>query len=303
MEENKVITILQNNYDYKIKSFEFLRDSGGTVYIVNGEYRKFLLKIAGKAFIDTFRKSVDIMCRLYDNNFPVPAVIKTKSGMSMLKISEDGQEYLFVLYEYIEGSELDLSICGEKVGSLIGQLHKLLFAYESELKKRDFQFFIKRYTDILHRKGYPYVSEYEKLGARLWERVKDCSAGVCHGDLHRGNLLETADGNIYLFDFDTVCTAPRMFDIMVMCDMTNYFNLQENDIKITKSVFENFLKGYTRHIDLTETELATFNDWVAIRHFQLQAAIVEIYGIDCIDNNFIDGQLKWIEKWCNQADE
>ena len=31
--------------------------------------------------------------------------------------------------------------------------------------------------------------------------------------------------------------------------------------------------------------------WVAIRHFQLQATILEIYGVDCIDEGFIDGQL------------
>ena len=37
--------------------------------------------------------------------------------------------------------------------------------------------------------------------------------------------------------------------------------------------------------------------WVAIRHFQLQATILEIYGVDCIDEGFIDGQLYWLNKW------
>lgn len=37
--------------------------------------------------------------------------------------------------------------------------------------------------------------------------------------------------------------------------------------------------------------------WVAIRHFQLQATILEIYGINCVDEGFIDGQLYWLNKW------
>lgn len=297
MEENRILSILQENYDSNIVHIEFLRDSGGTAYIINSKAQKYFLKIAGKAFLDTIRQSVNIVCYLTDFKFPVPAIIKTKSGLTMLEISEEGQEYLFVLYEYIEGKEPDLCVCCEKVGDLVGQLHKLLLAYNGELVERDYRFFIERYINILRRKNYPKTDIYADLGAKLWERVKDCPVGVCHGDLHCGNLLETADGKIYLLDFDTACLAPRMFDVMVMCDMTDYFNLQNNDIKTTKAVYNNFLTGYTRNIDLKEMELTSFNDWVAIRHFQLQATIVEMFGIDCIDNNFIDRQLQWLESW------
>lgn len=297
MEANKILSILQESYDRNITRVEFLRDGGGTTYIVNSEAQKYLLKIAGGAFLDTFRQSVDIMCYLANCEFPVPAIIKTKSGLPILEISEQGQEYQFVLYEYIEGKEPDLCVCCEKVGDLVGQLHELLLAYTGELVERDFRYFIERYINILRKKNYPQADAYAHLGASLWERVKDCPVGVCHGDLHRGNLLETAEGKIYLLDFDAICRAPRMFDVMVMCDMTDYFDLQNDDVITTKAVYESFLTGYTRHIDLKKMETASFNDWVAIRHFQLQATIVEIFGIDCNDNHFIDRQLEWLIKW------
>lgn len=295
MEEKQILQILQKNYDSAITRIEFLRKSGGITYIVNSETKKYLLKIAGKAFFDTIRQSVDIVCYLADHEFPVPAIIKTKSGSLMLEVSKDGQDYIFVLYEYIEGKEPDLCTCGEKVGNLVGQLHNLFLDYKGELIKRDFHFFIERYINILRKKDYPQTDAYAELGAKLWERVKNCPVGVCHGDLHRGNLLETAEEKIYLLDFDTVCLAPRMFDVAVMCDMTDYFNLQIEDIKTAKAVYKSFLSGYTKKIDLQETEIASFTDWIAIRHFQLQATIVEMFGIDCIDNNFIDRQLKWIK--------
>ena len=44
-------------------------------------------------------------------------------------------------------------------------------------------------------------------------------------------------------------------------------------------------------------EILSFPYWVAIRHFQLQATILEIYGVDSIDEGFIDGQLYWLNRW------
>jgi len=88
MEESRILAILQENYDDKIADIEFLRDSGGTFYIANSKEQKFLLKITKKAFQDTILQSVKVMCYLFENKFPVPAVIRTKSGTPILEISE-----------------------------------------------------------------------------------------------------------------------------------------------------------------------------------------------------------------------
>ncbi|MBR2750640.1 MAG: phosphotransferase [Clostridiales bacterium] len=145
------------------------------------------------------------------------------------------------------------------------------------------------------------------MSGRLWipgsqddtdeRRGRDLPCGNCHGDLHRGNLLKSPDGKIYLIDFDTVCRAPIMFDIMVMCDMTDYFMLKPEDIELTKEVYQKFLSGYSKYHALSLEEVLSFPDWVAIRHFQLQATILEVHGIDCIDEQFIDYQLYWLNQW------
>lgn len=297
MDESKILINLKENYNQKIEEIDFLRDSGGTTYIIKGGKQKYFMKIAKKAFLNTIRQSVDVMRCLVAKGFPVPAVMETKQGMPMLEVPDEGQEYLFIIYECIDGKEPDLCGCAEKVGELVGRLHKLLPDYKGPLVKRDYSFFIERYVEILRRKKYPLADTYAEIGAKLWERVRDCPTSICHGDLHRGNLLETADGTIYLVDFDSVCVAPRMFDVAVMCDMTDYFHLQTADIRTTKAVYEDFLTGYARHVPVTEAERASFKEWIAIRHFQLQATIVEIFGIDCIDHKFIDRQLQWIRGW------
>ena len=62
-------------------------------------------------------------------------------------------------------------------------------------------------------------------------------------------------------------------------------------------VYQKFLLGYSDHHKLSREEILSFPYWVAIRHFQLHATILEIYGADCIDEDFIDGQLYWLNKW------
>ena len=63
-----------------------------------------------------------------------------------------------------------------------------------------------------------------------------------------------------------------------------------------------FLTGYAQYRSLSRAELRAFPDWVAIRHFQLQATILEIYGIGCIDEGFIDAQLSWLHQWLAAAE-
>ena len=296
MDERYLQEILTEHYGIENCSLEFLREGGTHTYIVNGE-TKYLLKVIGSAFSKTARQSVSIMRYLGENGFPVPEIILTKSGDAIFETEFDGEKKLIVLMSFVDGDEPELETCTAKVGELVGRFHQLMDKHSGELVIHGKEFFIGRYLDFLRKKNYPHLAEYEELGERLWDKVKNIPQGNCHGDLHRGNLLQNADGKIYLVDFDTACKAPVMFDVMVMCDMTDYFNLKQEDIELTKVVYREFLSGYVGYHKLSREEILSFPYWVAIRHFQLQATILEIYGVDCIDEGFIDGQLYWLNKW------
>ena len=296
MEERYLQGILADYYGIENISLEFLREGGTTTYIVNGR-SKYLLKIIGSACSDTARQSVSIMRYLEGNGFPVPKTILTKSGEAFFEAESDGEKKLIVLMEFIDGDEPELEKCASEVGGFVGRFHKLMGMYPEEVSSKGKEFFIGRYLEFLRKKNYPRIAEYEELGERLWDKVKDLLRGKCHGDLHRGNLLQNPDGLIFFVDFDTVCLSPLMFDVTVMCDMTDYFNLKQEDIDLTKEVYKKFLLGYSDYYKLSDEEILSFPYWVAIRHFQLQATILEIYGVDCIDEGFIDGQLYWLNKW------
>lgn len=301
MQQETILSLLRSNYNLAPVTLTFLRAGGGKTFIVEGKKQKYLLKVIGNAFADTVQHSISVMQYLENNKFPVPKLIQTTAGSPLLKSTLNEQDYLLSLYEYIPGTEPDLTIRAEHVGELTGQLHTLLKDYSEPLPTHDYSFFIGRYLDFLRQKDYIHVDAYAELGNTLWQRVKDLPTGNCHGDLHRGNLLETANGQIYILDFDTICHAPLMFDIMTMCDMTDYFRRKPSDLKITQRVYAQFHNGYAKRRPLNKAEHRSFYDWVAIRHFQLQATILEIHGIDCIDSGFIDTQLLWLEQWLHDT--
>ena len=306
MTEGKLVELLHTQYGLENVTLEFLREGGSKTYIVNGE-KKYLLKVIGSAFFATAKQSVLVTRYLEENGFPVPKTILTKTGEAIVEVSDSGdsEPYLVLLQEFVEGEEpnLEKPETAEKVGELVGKLHCLMESCSVQLVLRDKQFFIRRYIDFLRQKSYPKIAAYEELGERLWKKIENLPYGICHGDLHRGNLLQTKDGQIYFLDFDTICRTPVMFDVMVMCDMTNYFNLQQEDIETTRAVYEKFLTGYTKQRPLSPEEKHSFPDWVGIRHFQLQATILEIHGINCIDEKFVDYQLYWLNKWMEQQEK
>jgi hypothetical protein len=41
---------------------------------------------------------------------------------------------------------------------------------------------------------------------------------------------------------------------------------------------------------------------MALYHFSLQATIVELFGLDCIDEAFIDKQLDWLYRWKEECE-
>ena len=302
MDTRTLQKILTEKYGVESTSLEFLREGGSHTYVVNGK-NKYLLKVIGSAFSDTARQSVSIMRYLEENGFPVPETILTKNGEAIFETEGDSEKKLIVLMQFIDGDEPELEKCAFEVGELVGRFHQLMEKYPEEVAPKGKEFFIGRYLEFLRKKNYQRIVEYEELGDRLWDKVKNIPQGKCHGDLHRGNLLQNAEKQIFLVDFDTVCRAPFMFDVMVMCDMTDYFNLKPEDIALTKEIYRKFLSGYSGYHALSREEILSFPYWVAIRHFQLQATILEIYGIDCIDEGFIDGQLWWLNKWQESTEE
>lgn len=297
-----VLDVLRSQYDPSFTGVDFHRDGGSLSYIARmGDTIRFLRVIRPQLRM-TALQSIDIHLHLQRNHFPVPPIIFTAKQEPYVEISHQGEAYLLILYEYIEGTE-PAPEDTEDVGALIGRLHRIMKDYPVPLAEHDKHFFIDRYIGILHEKNYPKVQVYEQIGQRLWDAVKHLPRGFCHGDLYKGNILKAENGSLYVLDFDTACHAFPMYDAALYCNDADYFNYTDEGFEDSQAQLTRFVQGYRRENTLTEKEVQAFNIMLAIYHFQLQATIVEIYGLNCNKEGFEDKQLDIIIRWLQRAQQ
>ncbi|WP_312370125.1 phosphotransferase [Lachnoclostridium sp.] len=140
---------------------------------------------------------------------------------------------------------------------------------------------------------------FREYGNVIWENVKKLPRGYSHGDLHRGNLLRTTAGKYYILDFDTSSYPIPMYDIMIMCNSTDYFNFNEKGYENSKNTYESFLKGYTKYRSLSKEELDSFYDLIAVSSFK--RLLLKFMDLNCVDKEFLDNQLNWLIKWREQC--
>lgn len=287
---------LKKEYCIPFGQVELLRDMMGYVSLAKAGEEKFVFKLFRDNHTEQALQSIEIMTYLYNNGYPVPQIIPTISGNSYCVVDAQNKRRIGVLYEYIQGEEPDREQDMEALGWQTGMLHKTMKVYTGKLVYHSKEFFIDRYLNCQLEMGYTEAARFEEYGSRLWSRVKDLPTGFCHGDYHTGNMLDM-NGKYVIFDFDAAANAYPVFDIAVLCDMTDYFSLQEAMFYDTKRLLEHFLKGYGKHLSISPQEHIAVFDFIAIRHFEVQATILENLGLTCVDHNFIDSQYSWLMQW------
>jgi Ser/Thr protein kinase RdoA (MazF antagonist) len=264
---------------------------------VYGKDEKFFLRITKPNYYETAMNSLDIHLYLQSKDCNVPKIIFSKDGNACVPLGDKYEKSYAVLYEFLEGEEVDPEQDAEEIGRLLGRFHNVMEEYVGELRTLGKEFFVGRYLEILRKKNYKHVEKYVTYGNELWESVKDLLRTYCHGDMYSGNIHKATDGKLYLLDFDTSCRAFSMYDLVLISNRTDYFVYKEDGYEKTKEVFYRVLSEYQKVREVSEEEISAFNKLMALYHFSLQATIVELFGLECIDETFIDGQLYWLNRW------
>lgn len=286
-------------YGIRVDGITLLRDWIGQVYIVKSDKQKYILKVFRKQYTNNALQSASVMHYLKLNDFPVPFIISTVNN-DLYFLTND--ERIAILYEYVEGSEPKRKQNLEELGQLSGWMRCIMENYKNGLEDKDKSFYIDRYLSILNKKKYKGVNQFNEIGTKLWNRVRDNKLGFCHGDFHLGNMIQNS-GGIIVYDFDACGVAHPIYDIAALCDGTNYFDLSNRNFELgitkTKKNIDTFLKGYYKYYCISDTEIGNIFDYISIRHFDIQATIIECQGLNCVDDNFINNQFTWLTKWEN----
>lgn len=298
MNDHLIKETIKQHYGLEVNSMVSTDEGITKSLILETNEGKFILKLVLESFKETMSHSLNVLLYLESMGFESPRVKLSLSGDAYI----DYENQSIVLYKYIESGEtvIDYSCLGD----LVGRLHACMKSYDGELISQDKHFFIDRYIKLLELKDYNVIklNKYRKLGDFLWHKVKDLPRSYCHGDLHLGNILHGIDKN-YILDFDTSCMAFSMYDVMVLCNATDYFSFNVEALKETQMNYACFMSTYSNHNDVSEVEMNCFYYLIGVYHFQLQATILEIHGLDCVDYEFINRQLNWLYEWMSACEE
>jgi Ser/Thr protein kinase RdoA (MazF antagonist)/predicted nucleotidyltransferase len=125
--------------------------------------------------------------------------------------------------------------------------------------------------------------------------------GICHGDLHGGDVCYDTDNRPTLFDFDSSGEGWRALDIGVHLASDDWMAVTDEADERRRRRMAAFIEGYSSVRELTEGELVALQLGPPIRHIFLMGHVLRytaIYeGEHWANDEFIDWHMKWFEHW------
>ena len=125
--------------------------------------------------------------------------------------------------------------------------------------------------------------------------------GICHGDLHGGDVAYDSSDSPTLFDFDSSGCGWRALDIGVFPASMDWMDLSDEKERVRRDRLDTFLDGYTRIRDLSEDELIAIRRTPPIRHIFLMGFVLRYTalwrGDHWANESFIDWHMNWFRGW------
>ena len=142
------------------------------------------------------------------------------------------------------------------------------------------------------------IRELETYGNIIWDRVSALPTGFCHDDLHNHNMIAT-ENEIYLFDFDVVSIEHPMFDVASICDQTDFWTVRTEAVSETLRYLEMFYNVYGRHRNLSDAELTSVFDCIAVRHYRLLGGTdrLPLKGSSYMTEQWFDRLMLWLRDY------
>jgi spectinomycin phosphotransferase len=238
--DEKIIACLQTDFGLKIERLIYMplgADLNTAVYrAVSRDDRRIFVKLRSGLFNEL---STIVPAFLHEEGLAqVIAPVETTTGALWTSLDE----YKVILYPYVDGHDgYDAALTDQQwveLGRTIRRIHEmdLPVAIQARIERENWSGeFRKALREIMEEGRQPFSTDplileliaflkerrelildllerTERLAAILQEGARDYC--LCHGDLHAGNLLIHAKGDVYLVDWDDLVLAPKEKDLM-----------------------------------------------------------------------------------------
>lgn len=240
LSDEQFIACLKTDYGLEVAQFEFLPLGANTraaVYrAVTRDGTPYFVKLRRGTFDEMTVELPKFLSKQGIQQIIAP--LETKNGRLRTELAE----FKLIVYPFVEGQDGYQVVLSEQqwaeFGAALQAIHSVTLppSFVQSLEPETYTpFWRERVMDFLKqvehdtfddaiaaeaaaflhskRADVVYIVERaEELGYALQERAPKFV--LCHNDMHGGNLLVTAQGALYLVDWDSPILAPRERDLM-----------------------------------------------------------------------------------------
>lgn len=171
---------------------------------------------------DAIMDEHDLLFHCVDSEIPVVAPLLTPDGSSLCTIDD----FHFALFPKRSGRLFETNTEDDylRLGRLIGRLHSVSSTIDApdritlspELMINEFLEHLISGKLITANEEADFREVVTNIMTVSIPLFKEFNTISCHGDCHRGNILDRADEGLLLIDFDDMCAAPEVQDLWML---------------------------------------------------------------------------------------
>lgn len=287
----------------------FLSNGLNDTYLVITNERKYIFRIykanwRSKSDIDY---EVELLNHLISKGIPVSYPVVKKDGNYLSELAAPEGQRFAALFTFAEGEYSDKKESCSLYGEQVAKMHLVMDEFHCNHGRFtiDLDHLLKSPIPSIKRflSHRPEDIEYlESLTVLLRNRVNNSLSkldwGVCHGDLHGGNV-HFHKSSLTHFDFDCGGLGFRAYDVAVFL----WAKVRGRGVDHFKNEgWGVFIDSYQQHRILSEHDVEMIPTFVAIREIWLMGLHTgnsQIWG-SWQNDHYFNTNLKFLREWCEE---
>lgn len=290
-------------------SCRFFRKGICDTYRIQSAGGEFYLKVyrAGRRSLLDVSEEVRLLNHLLEHGVSVVRPVARLDGEYVNELEAPEGARCAVLFHAVEGEEDKTDHHRREFGATVARMHLAADSMKPAYNRQHLDMTTLIEENMLpigqlmaHRPDdFRLIREIANHAKERIVSLLPCTApgyGVCHGDLHGGDVIYDANGQPTLLDFDSSGVGWRAVDLGVyLC--YDWMNTSEKAEMDRQRRLAALLDGYQTVRALSDQELAVIQLTPAVRHIFLMGHVLRhttVYqGWNWANDGFIDWHMKW----------
>jgi Ser/Thr protein kinase RdoA (MazF antagonist) len=294
-------------------NIELLADNCNTVFLVTNGLNEYIFRIyAFEKRVEVIESEIELLSFLSCYGLSTELPISNCKGLYYDTIVLNNSIRGCAMYKALSGIIYDEMLTKEqskKLGILAGRLHNIFDLYTGHNFFKSFGY--EELVMMPWRTIKPYIHHNKELfefyeavimgsETRLRNNEGLLSYGICHGDLHAGNVIFNQNNEPGIFDFDLGCNGWRLYDLATFIwSIVPREDYSNENIELVNICIQSFIEGYREQRALSKEEFGLIFNMVLLRHIWRQAERIDFENAngEWISEQHFIVQMNRMKKW------